>query len=207
MAPGAEEGMVMCNINISMIIILQKVFIMPKARKTHQDWMRLLCGVCLRKETKELVNINDEILHLIRQHHHPAYDLSLMPTVVCKGCIKPLRAKESGQKSGGNLPVAQYHLLKLPVATRRQAEDCQCSFCGICRMSLVEYNAHCKKMRAPPGRPIEKENVEPSSSTPSPTVICGDCKGISILKLWGGRMVIFHIFVVRVCVGGGESYF
>ena len=64
---------------------------MPKERKTHQDWMRLLCGVCLRKE-KNLININDDILHLIKQHHHPSYDLSLMPTVVCKSCMRPLRA-------------------------------------------------------------------------------------------------------------------
>ena len=173
---------------------------MPKERKTHQDWMRLLCGVCLRKE-KNLININDDILHLIKQHHHPSYDLSLMPTVVCKSCMRPLRAKESGQKCGGNLPVAQYHLLKLPVATRRQAEDCQCSFCCICRMSLVEYSAHCKKMRAPPGRPIDyKENVEPSSSTPTPTVICRDCKGIinsmfSVAKATLHSQMFIHLSV------------
>ena len=145
---------------------------MAKVRKTHKDWMKLLCGVCLRKE-KDLVNINDDILCLIQQHHHGPYDLSLMPTVVCKGCTRALRAPESGR----NLPIKQYHLLKLPVATRLQSEDCQCSFCGICRMSMNEYEAHCQKMRAPPGRPKYKENQDP---TPTPTVICGACKGIHL---------------------------
>ena len=149
--------------------------IMPKDRKTHQDWMNHLCGVCLRKE-KYLIKINDDILHLIRQHHHGPYDLSLMPTVVCKGCRVTLQGKDSGQESGGNLPTKQYHLLKLPVATRLQSEDCQCGFCYICRMSMNEYKAHCQKMRAPAGRPKNKENEEPS--TPTPTVICSSCKGI-----------------------------
>ena len=40
------------------IFLQKKVQIMPK-RKTHKDWMMLLCGVCLRKE-KGLVNINND---------------------------------------------------------------------------------------------------------------------------------------------------
>ena len=155
---------------------------MPKVRKTHQDWMNHLCGVCLRKE-KDLVNINDDILRLIRQHHHGQYDLSLMPTVACKGCVRALRAKDSGPESGYNLPIKQYHLLKLPVATRLQSEDCQCGFCCICRMSMNEYKAHCQKMRAPQGRPKNKENEEPS--TPTPTVICSTCKGIYLCVFFG----------------------
>ena len=159
------------------IFLQKKVQIMPK-RKTHNDWMMLLCGVCLRKE-KGLVNINDDILMLIRKHHHDHYDPSLLPRVICKGCCIALRAKERGQECQHNLPTILYHQLKLPVATRLQAEDCQCSFCCICRMSMNEYKAHCQKMRAPPGRPVDKENVDPSSSSPpTPTVICSACKGI-----------------------------
>ena len=41
--------------------------IMPKA-KSHDEWLLLICGVCTRK-MKDLRNITEDILSLIRKHH------------------------------------------------------------------------------------------------------------------------------------------
>ena len=46
---------------------------MPPA-KTHQDFMKLVCGVCTRKDLK-LRSISSAVLELIKKHHYSGYNL------------------------------------------------------------------------------------------------------------------------------------
>ena len=42
---------------------------MPPAR-THDEWMSLICGVCLRKSNFKLINISEAKIKLIRDYHY-----------------------------------------------------------------------------------------------------------------------------------------
>ena len=63
---------------------------MPPA-KTHQDFMKLVCGVCTRKDLK-LRSISSAVLELIKKHHYSGYNLISgdFPSVVCNSCYSIL---------------------------------------------------------------------------------------------------------------------
>ena len=47
--------------------------VMPNKAKSHEQWMQLICGVCVRKDKKDLRKINADTLAMIKKHHHENY--------------------------------------------------------------------------------------------------------------------------------------
>ena len=43
--------------------------VMPNKAKSHEQWMQLICGVCVRKDKKDLRKINADTLAMIKKHH------------------------------------------------------------------------------------------------------------------------------------------
>ena len=162
------------NINL---VCRSKISKMSKSKKHHADWMKNICGICIRKAS-QFRPISDVDLERIRKHHYPDYDLSVMPTVLCTSCKKALSyIDEHGKDAGLNLPEAAYENLHLPssTSTRQQAICCQCSFCQVGRMNGVEYKRYCAGKRVSQGRPPAEDKSAPL--TPTGQTICSLCKG------------------------------
>ena len=66
---------------------------MPNHVLSHDEFRKLVCGICLRKE-KHKQTISDEVLALIKKHCYQEYSLEseYLPLVACKSCVSSLKA-------------------------------------------------------------------------------------------------------------------
>ena len=48
---------------------------MPHHALSHDEVLKKVCGVCLRKNLKDLKNISETYLSLIIKYHHKDYDV------------------------------------------------------------------------------------------------------------------------------------
>lgn len=153
---------------------------MPTVALTHDEVLRKVCGVCLRKP-KNLRNISKNVLALIVKHHHSHYSVTSgdFPSVICPSCQRALRDAEKCAKSGdisnSKLPESRYGNMSLNTRATRSVTTCQCSWCSIWRLNGEggAYKEYCEEVRDKPGRPLEHEPV------PDPAVkdICQACGG------------------------------
>ena len=114
--------------------------IMPTHALSHDEVLKKVCGVCLRKNLKGLKNISETYLNLIIKYFHKDYDVKNgnYTTVICPGCQRALRdAKSSDEEkkvSKRKLPENRYGSMRGPRATR-SSDVCQCSLCAIWRLN------------------------------------------------------------------------
>ena len=150
---------------------------MSKNKKTHEDCMATICGICLRKfPGSDLRGIGEADLALIKKHIFAGYDLTMMPKKACKSCkVTVSYIEKNGTNSGRKRPNVDYEGLRLPstTATRQQKEGCPCSYCHIGRMKCSEYTEHVKDVVASVGRPPADDRSPP----PVAESICSFCKG------------------------------
>ena len=147
---------------------------------SHDEVLKRVCGVCLRKHLKGMKNISQNYLDLIVKYHHKHYDLTSgnYATVICPSCQRALRdAKSSDEEnkiSKRKLPENRYGSLRGPRATR-SSTSCQCTWCFIWRLNGegAAYKEYSEEVRDKPGRPLQEEPA------PDPEVksICQDCQG------------------------------
>ena len=154
----------------------------------HDQWMRKVCGVCLRKQKekneRDFQQINDEVLNLIKDHgRQPNYDLDINPRVCCKSCVVTLRhIAKNGLNAGRSLPNVQYDKLKLPVVTRQQSGRCSCTYCCVGRLNGQQYHNFCKDVRKGVGKlPSDPESTSSNGDSPDVAVICQKCQGIILV--------------------------
>ena len=113
---------------------------MPTVALTHDEVLRKVCGVCLRKQ-KNLRNISENVLELIVNHHHSHYSVTSgdFPSVICPSCQRALRDAEKCAKSGdisnSKLPESRYGNMSLNTRATRSVTTCQCSWCFIWRLN------------------------------------------------------------------------
>ena len=153
---------------------------MPTHALSHDEVLKKVCGVCLRKNLKGLKNISETYLNLIIKYFHKDYDVKNgnYTTVICPGCQRALRdAKSSDEEkkvSKRKLPENRYGSMRGPRATR-SSDVCQCSLCAIWRLNGEggAYKEYSEEVRDKPGRPLQRE------PDPEPEVknICMDCLG------------------------------
>ena len=135
---------------------------MPPA-KTHQDFMKLVCGVCTRKDLK-LRSISSAVLELIQKHHYSGYNLISgdFPSVVCNSCYSILNFINNDPETSKTLPDIDYDKR----ANSRGKGSCQCLFCKVGRLNGKAYHDHKSQIRPKKRKPI----VEVAK-------ICQSCKG------------------------------
>ena len=147
---------------------------------SHDEVLKRLCGVCLRKHLKGLKNISDNYLELIIKYYHKSYNVTNgnYPTVICPSCQRALRDAKASEKenkiSKRKLPDNRYGSMRGPRALR-SSTSCQCTLCFIWRLNgeAAAYKEFCEEVRAKPGRPLQGEPA------PDPEVksVCQDCQG------------------------------
>ena len=152
--------------------------IMPHHALSHDEVLKRVCGVCLRKHCKGLKNISENYLNLIIKYHHKNYDVKNgnFATVICPSCQRALRdAKSSdGDKKNSKLPMNRYSSMKVPRVSR-SSTSCQCSWCFIWRLNGegAAYKEYCDEVRDKAGRPLQDE----PAPDPEVKTICQDCQG------------------------------
>ena len=163
---------------------------MPKEAKTHSDWLLLICGVCCKKPKKDLRNITQDILKIIRANHYKEYSLTWMPSKVCKTCLNTVRDVDNNKEnSRRKLPNVDYDNMKKPVPLTRGNPRCHCTFCEIGHLNGREYTNYLSHL-SKSGNPVEflsgiGNDSDDLSSNPAAddiprkeTVqICQRCKG------------------------------
>ena len=153
---------------------------MPTEALSHDEVLKRVCGVCLRKNLKGIKNISQNYLALIIKYHHKHYDLTNgnYAKVICPGCQKALRDAKSRDEDKkilkSKLPESRYHTMRGPRESR-SSTSCQCTWCFIWRLN-GEGGAHkeySEQARDKVGRPLQGEPA------PEPEVksICQDCQG------------------------------
>ena len=144
---------------------------MPKNKKTHEDFLRIVCAVCTLKNVNKpdnQQNITPELNQLIKKHHSSDYDILSMSTVVCNTCVYKLKQKETNENSKAQLPKIDYSKLIVRMTTR-SAIDCQCGWCVIGRKSGLQYIQHEKSVKGDINKNVKKPDV---------VKICSFCKGV-----------------------------
>ena len=147
--------------------------IMPKA-KSHDEWLLLICGVCTRK-MKDLRNITEDILSLIRKHHYNEYAFTWLPRKVCKGCLKIMKDLDSGI-TNRKLPIIDYESMQRPVPQTRRSLQCCCHFCQIGRISGRKVGVHSSDVRDKAGRPSSMNAND--DQVGGSVKHCVKCKGV-----------------------------
>ena len=73
---------------------------MPHHALSHDEVLKKVCGVCLRKNLKDLQNISETYLNLITKYHHKDYDVinGNYATVICSSCKRALRDAKSSDE-------------------------------------------------------------------------------------------------------------
>ena len=153
---------------------------MPHHALSHDEVLKKVCGVCLRKNLKGLKNISETYLNLIIKYHHKDYDVKNgnYATVICPSCQRALRDAKSGDEEKKvpkrNLPENRYGSMRGPRASR-SSTVCQCSWCAIWRLNGESgaYKEHCEEVRDKPGRPLQGD----PDPVPEVKNICQDCQG------------------------------
>ncbi len=113
---------------------------MPNHALSHDEVLKRVCGVCLRKNLKGLKNISQNYLDLIIKYHHKHYDTTNgnYATVICPSCQKALRDAKSRDKDNkiikSKLPEVRYGTMRGPRASR-SSTTCQCTWCFIWRLN------------------------------------------------------------------------
>ena len=153
---------------------------MPNQALTHDEVLKRVCGVCLRKHLKGLKNISENYLKLIIKYHHKHYDLTNgnYARVICPSCQRALRDAKSQDEdnkiSPSKLPENRYGSMRGPRSSR-SSTSCQCTLCYIWRLNGegAAYKEYSEQVRDKPGRPLQGEPA------PDPEVrsICQDCQG------------------------------
>ena len=153
---------------------------MPNHALSHDEVLKRVCGVCLRKHPKGLKNISQNYLDLIIKYHHKHYDTTNgnYATVICPSCQRALRDAKSSDKdnkiSKSKLPEVRYGTMKGPRASR-SSTTCPCTWCFIWRLNGEggAYKGYSEEVRDKPGRPLQGE----PSPDPEVKSICQDCQG------------------------------
>ena len=144
---------------------------MPHTAKSHDDFMKIVCGVCTCK-SKHNQKITPQVLDLIRRHHHQAYDVDKLPSIICKSCLPTLKELDSkGADARRFLPTIDYRQFEVPVRTRSAEANCSCGWCKVGRYNGVEYKRHEASVKNKVGRPSDKPQEQPNIS------ICRTCMG------------------------------
>ena len=144
---------------------------MPSTAKSHDDFLKIVCGVCTCK-SKHNQKITPGVLELIRRHHHPSYDVDKLPSIICKSCLPTLKELDSkGADARRSLPNIDYSQYEVPVRTRAAEAHCTCGWCLVGRMNGLDYRRHEASVKNKPGRPTDKPEEQPTM------VICRTCMG------------------------------
>ena len=109
--------------------------------------MQRICGVCVRKDKKDLRQINADTLAMIKKHHYENYCLSWMPKVLCKSCLNILKVKESGVETNKKLLQINYDEMQRPNTQTRACPTCLCHFCAVGKMNGGEFMHYQAQMR------------------------------------------------------------
>ena len=141
---------------------------MPNKAKSHEQWMQLICGVCVRKDKKDLRKINADTLAMIKKHHYENYCLSWMPKVLCKSCLNILKVKESGVETNKKLLQINYDEMQRPNTQTRACPTSLCHFCAVGKMNGGEFMHYQAQMRQKVGH-VKK-------AAPDTITICDSCK-------------------------------
>ena len=138
---------------------------MPKEKKNHDDFARMVCLMCFRKN-KNIRGISTIVKSVIEERlfsdiAHPKWEW--LPKVICDGCSKLVRLLN--QTPARLFEITDYSSLTPPETqpnTRSrtdQQQTCICTVCMVGRLNGGEYNSYRVLMSKAVGRPCDMEPV------------------------------------------------
>ena len=104
---------------------------MPTTKQSHNENIKILCSLCLRKGQTRMVN--DKQCDLIRDHIFSGYrgrHQQVLPSAICDGCRQRLVALEK-PADGCSLPPRLKYEQMLPNDTKARPGPCNCDLCRL----------------------------------------------------------------------------